>query len=268
MFNLQFLEFFNTYDFKLPFLGVLFLFVYSLMLIFTLEKASRHGVSRKDIFNLVTIVAISGIVGGRIVYLYASSQLGMNWLSILDLREIFYKGNLNIVGGYLGGVIFGSFYLQGFDALRKSGMSWLKFFDTFLPIVPIGMIFGYLGLFFVTINKGAVSEITYPWVVMNGGNDVHPLALYISFGYLILLIIISILYNKLYNLKKSGYLTLTFIIGVSFIHFITDFWQTTDLKYGLPRIMGLTITQIVALLVLLIISSTLVFLRNKFLNNQ
>jgi phosphatidylglycerol---prolipoprotein diacylglyceryl transferase len=268
MFNLQFLDFLNTYDFKLPYLGALFIFVYSLMLIFTLEKASRHGFPKKDIFNLVTIVAISGIIGARISYLYTFSQLNINLMNIVDLRDIFYKGNLSIIGGYLVALIIGCFYLKGFDVLRRAGMSWLKFFDTFLPIVPIGMIFGYLGLFFVTVNKGAISEITYPWVVMSGGNYVHPWALYISFGYLILLIIISILYNKFYNLNKSGYLTLTFVTGVNIIHFIADFWQTTDLKYGLPRIMGLTITQIVALLILLIISSTLVFLRNKSLNNQ
>lgn len=268
MFNLQFLDFLNTYDFNLPFLGGLFLFVYSLMLIFTLEKASRHGVSRKDIFNLVGIVTIGGIIGARMSYLYAFPQSDINWMSALDLREIFYKGNLNIIGGYLGGFIIGAFYLKGFDSLKRSGMSWLKFFDTFLPILPIGMIFGYLGLFFVTVNKGAISEVTYPWVVMSGENYVHPWALYISMGYLILLIIISVFYNKIYNLNKPGYLTVIFVVGASLIHFIADFWQTIDLTYGLPRIIGLTITQILSLLILLIISLTLLFIRNKSLNNQ
>jgi prolipoprotein diacylglyceryltransferase len=160
--------------------------------------------------------------------------------------------------------VSGWFYLQGFDAIKRSGMSWLRFCDTFLPIVSIGMIFGYIGTFFVTVNKGSVATMPYPWLIMVGDDYVHPWALYIALGYLILFVLTSILYHQYYIFRKPGYLTGFFLIGISLIHFITDFWQVKDLQYELSNINGFTLTQVVSLLIILIASLGLIFIKTKF----
>jgi prolipoprotein diacylglyceryltransferase len=262
MLNFQFLEFLSEYSFELPIWGISFLFAYSLVLILSLEKATRKGVPTKDIFNLGSIIAISSIIGARMVYL-AILQTDLDWENVFSWGEIFYEGKLSIVGGYLGALVSGWFYLQGFDAIKRSGMSWLRFCDTFLPIVSIGMIFGYIGTFFVTVNKGLVTTMSYPWLIMLGDDYVHPWALYVALGYLILFITISILYSKSYVFRKPGYLTGCFLIGISLIHFITDFWQVQDLQYGTAKINGLTLTQGVSLLIILIASLGLIFIKTK-----
>ena len=262
MLNFQFLEFLSEYNFNLPIWGISFLFAYSLVLILSLEKATRKGVPTKDIFNLVNIVAISSIIGARMVYL-AILQTDLDWENVFSWGEIFYEGKLSIVGGYLGSLVSGWFYLQGFDAIKRSGMSWLRFCDTFLPIVSIGMIFGYIGTFFVTVNKGSVATMPYPWLIMVGDDYVHPWALYIALGYLILFVLTSILYHQYYIFRKPGYLTGFFLIGISLIHFITDFWQVKDLQYELSNINGFTLTQVVSLLIILIASLGLIFINTK-----
>lgn len=267
MLNLQSLEFLSEYNLNLPIWGISFLFAYILVLIFALEKATRKGVSRKDIFNLVNIVSICGIVGARVIYLVVF-QTNLDWASVFSFSDIFYDGKLSVVGGYLAGFLSGWFYLQGFDVVRRSGMSWLRFFDAFLPIALIGMIFAYIGIFFITVNKGAISSVEYPWSIMFNDNYVHPWALYIALGYLLLFSIISILYDRFDEFRKPGYLTYCCLIGISLIHFITDFWQTTDLKYGLPRISGLTITQLMSLATILIITVGLIFVRTKNLSKE
>lgn len=263
MLNLQFLEFLSEYNLNLPIWGISLLFAYSLVLILSLEKATRKGVPTKDIFNLGSIVAISGMLGARMLYL-ATVQIDLEWGNILSWDEIFYDGKLNIIGGYLGGLVGGWFYLQGFDAIKRSGMSWLRFFDTFLPIIPIGTIFGYIGILFITINKGAISTTEYPWLLLVGDTYVHPWALYIAFlGYIILFIIMVFLYHKLYKFKRSGYITASFVLGVSLIHFITDFWQTTDPQYSILRINGLTITQLIAIFIIILTIIGLLLIRYK-----
>lgn len=267
MLNLQFLEFLSEYNLNLPIWGVSFLFSYILVLILSLEKATRKGFPTDDMFNLVNIVAISGVLGARMLYL-ATVQVDLDWVNILSWGEIFYDGKLNIIGGYLGGLVGGWFYLQGFDAIKRSDMSWLRFFDTFLHIIPIGMIFGYIGILFITINKGVIATNEYVWLLLVGDNYIHPWALYIALGYIILFVIISLLYNKLYDFRKSGYLTAFFILGVSLIHFITDFWQTTDPQYGILRINGFTITQLIAIFIIIITIISLLLIRYKSSQSQ
>ena len=263
MLNLEsfgFLEVLNNLN--LPIWLVSFIFSYSLTLILSLEKATRKGIPTKDIFNLVSIVAISSIIGARMMHL-AIIQTDINWVNVLSWGEIFYDGKLNIMGGYLGGFIAACFYLQGFDAIKRSGMSWLRFFDTFLPVLSIGMTFGYIGMFFVNINNGIITSTQYPWLVMMGDSYVHPWALYVAVGYLLLLSIQSIVYNMSYRFRKSGYMTVLFVLGVSSIHFITDFWKNTDTQEGMSIISGLTITQVFSLGIFLITLIGLIMIKIK-----
>lgn len=245
--NLEPFRFLDTLNnLTLPIWLIFLIFSYSIVLILSLEKATRKGIPTKDIFNLVSIVAISSVIGARIMYLVII-QTNINWVNIFSWGEIFYDGKLNIVGGYLGGFLSSLVYLQGFDAIKRSGMSWLRFFDTFLPILSIGMIFGYIGMFFVNINNGIIASTQYPWLVITGEAYVHPWALYVAVGYLLLLIIQAMLYNMSYRFRKSGYMTVLFVLGVSSIHFITDFWKNIDTKEGISIISGLTITQVFSL---------------------
>ncbi|MGA1046483.1 MAG: prolipoprotein diacylglyceryl transferase family protein [Minisyncoccia bacterium] len=259
---LEFLEYLGGYTSNIPIWGISLVLSYLLVLIFSLEKAVRKGIPREDIFNVVSISFIFGLISARIMYLYIMQE-NLDFLNIFNWKAIFYQGELSVVGGYLGGLLSGWMYLQGFNAMYRFKISWLRFFDTFLPIIVIGMIFGYLGIFSITFNKGALSTAEYPWLIMSGDNYVHPWALYVTIGYLILFIIISRLYNKLYSTTISGYITTYFVIGVSLIHFITDFWRTTNLQYSGSRINGLTISQLIFLFIIFITILVSLFIKTK-----
>jgi phosphatidylglycerol:prolipoprotein diacylglycerol transferase len=258
----ELIDLFYQYQSNVPIWGFAAVFSFCLILVLSLEKAKRKGVLGDDIFGLVSVTALGGLLGARIGYLYVY-QANIDFVSTLSWGEVFYKGHLNIVGGYLGAVITGWFYLQGFAVLQRSKMTWLRFFDTFLYIIPLGLAFGYIGVFLVSISKGAITNQAYPWVFPMNGYYIHPWGLYIAAGYLFLFMILFILNQRLYEFRRPGYLTSVFVLGIASIHFLADFWQNTDFLYGDPRIIGLTITQWVSLIVIFITGLTLLFRRAR-----
>jgi phosphatidylglycerol:prolipoprotein diacylglycerol transferase len=258
----ELIDLFYQYQSNVPIWGFAAVFSFCLILVLSLEKAKRKGVLGDDIFGLVSVTALGGLLGARIGYLYVY-QANIDFVSTLSWGEVFYKGHLNIVGGYLGAVITGWFYLQGFAVLQRSKMTWLRFFDTFLYIIPLGLAFGYIGVFLVSISKGAITNQAYPWVFPMNGYYIHPWGLYIAAGYLFLFMILFILNQRLYEFRRPGYLTSVLVLGIASIHFLADFWQNTDFLYGDPRIIGLTITQWVSLIVIFITGLTLLFRRAR-----
>lgn len=263
MLNLQFL---GNYQFNFPIWGASVLFAYTLVLILSLERATRKGISTSDIFTLANMTILGSIIGGRILYLYTQQSL-IDWQTVFSWGEVFYAGNLNIIGGYLGGIIVAILYIQSFSIIHRAKMSWLRFSDTFLYIIPIGMVFGYIGIFFNSIEKGALSDISYPWLIQIGDSLVHPWALYVAFGYLILFIILSLFNKQFYQFRRPGYLTVFFILGISLIHFITDFWHIHNLDTDILRLGGLSITQIITAGIA-ILTSIIVLLKINIINNQ
>ena len=244
------------------FWGLFFLGGFLLVLILSIEKATRKGVNKDDIFMFVTISALSGLLGARIFYLLLN-QIPVDLETALSWGEVFYAANVHIIGGYLGAVIAGWLYLQGFSVIQRSRMSWLRFLDSFLYIVPLGMMIGYLGVFITNPSTGIESSIIYPWTIFIGNTTIHPWALYVSSAYLLLFMILVILHNKMYDFRRPGYLTSFFVIGVSAIHFITDFWYKPDSLYESTQTFGLTMTQWFSLGVLCIAGLTILFMREK-----
>lgn len=244
------------------FWGLFFLAGYLLVLILSIEKATRKGVDKDDIFMFVTVSALSGLLGARIFYLLLN-QIPVDLETALSWGEVFYEENVNIIGGYLGAVIAGWLYLQAFSVIQRSRMSWLRFLDSFLYIVPLGMMIGYLGVFITNPSTGIVSNIIYPWTVFIGDISIHPWALYVSSSYLLLFMILVILHTKLYDFRRPGYLTSVFTLGVASIHFITDFWYKSDSAYESMQTFGITMTQWFSLGVICIAGLIILFMREK-----
>lgn len=264
MFDTEILALLSQYDFNnsLPLWGISAAVTYFFTLILSLEKGARKGISIEYSFNLVAASAIGALLGGRIVYLLIYKQ-AIDWTSILNWNEIFYKGNLSIVGGYLGGLALAWFYLRGFDVVSKSKKTWITFFDSFLSVVPLGLTFGYVGVFFSDINKGLESNSSYPCLFYFNNTRVHPWGVYLAVGYLILFMILYVLNRRMYGFRRPGYITSVFVIGASINHFIGDFWQTFNYQYGLPRILGLTVTQWFACIVFLSAVITVLLFKSK-----
>ncbi|MEY3471078.1 MAG: prolipoprotein diacylglyceryltransferase [Candidatus Parcubacteria bacterium] len=262
MIDLNLFDLVSQYNTNFPAWGVAFLFSYCLILILSLEKGARKGIILEDVFNLVLVATIGALLGGRVSYLLIYQQ-NVDWPTILSWGEIFYKGNMNIVGGYLGGIVAAWFYLKAFDVVERAEMSWLRFFDSFLYIIPLGLSFGYIGVFFSNIYKGSQALADYPWLLPFNDSYIHPWGLYLSIGYLIIFVLLYVLNQRIYNFRRPGYITTVFLILVSSMHFIVDFWQTSNIQYGLPRVIGLTITQWFSLSILFVTGLVALFLRAR-----
>lgn len=263
MFDFEWLNFIIQYDLNnLPIWGIAAVITYFFILILSLEKGVNKGIPIDYSFHLVTFSTIGSLLGGRFVYLLIYQQ-NIDWASILNWNDIFYKGNLNIVGGYLGGLLLSWFYLRGFDVVSSTKKSWLIFFDSFLEVIPIGLTFGYIGVFLSNINKGLESSADYPWLVFFNGKQIHPWGLYLAFGYLILFTILYTLNSRTYSFRRPGYITSFFVVGASIIHFVVDFWQSPSYQYGLPRIAGLTTTQWFASITICVAIIVVLLFRSK-----
>lgn len=260
------LQNFGIPQFTLPIWGVSVIFAYTLVLVLSLERATRKGIPTSDIFKLANMTILGGIIGGRILYLFTQQSI-IDLQTIFSWGEVFYAGNLNVMGGYLGGFIIAVIYIQSFAIIYRAKMSWLRFFDNFLYIIPIGMMFGYIGIFFSSVEKGAVSDIAYPWLIQFGDNMVHPWALYVAFGYLILFVLLSLFNNIFYQFRRPGYLTVAFILGISIIHFITDFWHIYNLEIDILKFGDLSITQVITIIMALV-TSIIALLRINFSKSQ
>lgn len=264
MFDFDLFNLLSQYDFdnNLPVWGIAAGITYFFTLILALEKGARKGISIEYSFNLVAVSATGALLGGRIAYLLIYQQ-PLEITSLLNWNEILYKGNLNIVGGYVGGLVSAWFYLRGFDIVAKSEKSWVTFFDSFLSVIPLGLAFGYVGVFLSNINKGLESSSSYPWLFSFNAKQIHPWALYLAVGYLILFMVLYILNGLMYSFRRPGYITSVFVIGVSIIHFFVDFWQTYNPQYGLPRMFGLTITQWFSTITILLAILAILLFRSK-----
>ena len=263
MFDMLPLEIINFPDSSVPWFAIFTGMALFLVLALSLEQAKRKGHSTDDVFGLIASGFIGGILGARLAYLVWTDPVSLDWQTTFSWQQVMYEAEVHIVGGYLGAMIAGWFYLEGFSVIKRAKVTWLRFLDSYLYILPLGMAFGYIGVFLSRYMSGLETTANYPWLILNptGDSYLHPWALYISFGYLFLFMVFYLLRQKSYRFRASGYLTSAFIIGASLIHFVADFWYTTNLEYGLGRVLQLTITQWISLAVVIITGMAILFIR-------
>jgi len=201
------------------------------------REAKRKNISPEKIYSLVTYIIIGAIIGSRIAYLL------FNPASFSDIFK-FWEGGLSFHGGFIGGILFGFFYV------RKNKLNFYEILDTCAPSIPLAQAIGRIGCFLRGCCYGI--ETALPWGIQYMGQIRHPTQLYSSLALLIIFIFLS---KQKYKKNFNGALFLTYIIIYSVFRFFIEFIRAE------PRILfSLTGAQITSI----ILSAISLFLFLKF----
>ena len=192
------------------------------------KEAKRKNISPEKIYSLVTYIIIGAIIGSRVGYLLFNLN---NLTTFLDIFK-FWEGGLSFHGGFVGGVLFGFFYI------KKNNLNFWNIADICAPSIPLAQAIGRIGCFLRGCCYGI--ETALPWGINYLGEIRHPTQLYSSLALLIIFIFLS---KQKYKKSFNGALFLTYIMIYSTFRFLIEFIRTE------PRILlGLTGAQIVSII--------------------
>jgi len=214
---------------------------------FIIRAGAKHrGVplTKDDVSDLVFMVALGIILGGRVGYVlfYNFSDYLAHPLKVFAVWE----GGMSFHGGLLGAILGGALFV------RKKKLNFLQMLDIGFMTAPIGLGLGRIGNFINGELYGRVT--TVPWGIIfpdprAGGVPRHPSQLYEAFleG--------PVMYLFLWGISRlkppAGTVFWSFIGFYGLFRFIVEFFREPD--YQLGFIVGsLSMGQLLSLPMLLV----------------
>lgn len=176
-------------------------------------------VSESMFINILLVGVITGIVGGRLMYILFETPKPQNLIEFFDV----WQGGLSILGTIIAIILFMPWYLH------RHKIPVLRFFD--LITIHAGLLQGIsrLGCYFAGCCFGApttMSWATYyscPDSIAPVGIPLHPTQLYSA---ALLFIIFLFMYGIAQRFfKKPGQCTALYLALVSMARFVVDFWR-------------------------------------------
>lgn len=181
--------------------------------------AKQRGDDSKIVWDMLTWVAIAGMVGGRLghVLFYDPGYYAMHLVEILEI----WKGGLSIYGGFIVASITGILYL------RHRKVDVFRYTDIVAFGMPFGMWIGRIGCFLIHDHPGTATHfllgVQYPDGVVR-----HDLGLYESINAFILAMIFLWLLRKQ---RPVGMYLAAFSVWYGATRFGLDFLRTVDVRY-------------------------------------
>ncbi len=181
--------------------------------------AKQRGDDASIIWDMLTWVAIAGMVGGRLghVLFYDPGYYGAHLAEIFEI----WKGGLSIYGGFILASITGIFYLR----YRKVDL--LRYADIVAFGMPFGMWIGRIGCFLIHDHPGTATHfllgVQYPDGVIR-----HDLGLYESINAFVLAMLFLWLSRRQ---RPIGMYLAVFSIWYGATRFGMDFLRVVDIRY-------------------------------------
>ena len=242
-------------SFYLPTYGVLVALGFLAGLWITVKLAKRMGLNAETITNLAVYVALSGMLGAKILMIL------FDWRDYMaDPGRILSFETLQAAGVYQGGLILA--LLTAVFYARRQGLPFLLTADVFAPGVALGHAIGRVGCLAAGCCWGIHTEL--PWGItfhnpaaraLTGVPlevKLHPSQIYESLTELLLF---AFLYWRFSKAAGSGQVVGLFLLLSSTARFGIEFTRFHEqaLPFGLP----LSITQWIAI-VLAVVGAGLV----------
>ncbi len=184
------------------------------------RRAARFGIPQGIAVDLIFLLFVAGIAGGRMLYV---------WQNIEDYRHSLWKGFLIQEGGlvWYGGFIFA--VAAGLVYVYWRRQSVLKLLDFFAPLVPLAHGIGRIGCFLNGCCYGR--ETNGPWGVIFYGDTVkrHPAQLYEA---LFLFALSALLFYLSSAKKREGELFIFYLLFYSAFRFFIEFWRGDQIVFG------------------------------------
>ncbi|MFH1823151.1 MAG: prolipoprotein diacylglyceryl transferase [archaeon] len=221
-------EFFTLYTW-----GAVFIVAFLVISFLFFREAKKEKVNEKHIWNILLLVLIGAIIGGRLFFIFEHFSY-----FIINPLEVFAFGNggETSYGGFILSFLFVWIYLR-----KKKDLSFGKFVNMVAPYLPLGIAIGRIGCFLNWCCYGKASSL--PWAVAVNGVAVHPTQIYLLIGNLLIFFILMDLKKKEF-FKKPGNLFLMLLVLYSVVRFSVDFFRVYDLYF-----LGLALSQWILVLV-------------------
>jgi len=184
--------------------------------------AKQDGLDQQRILDLCFYIAISALVGGRLLYIIVEYRYFLaNPVEVLK----FWKGGLVFYGGLIGAVAMAWFYMV------KHQLPIWRVADVLAPCIAIGQAVGRWGCFFAGCCYGAPTDV--PWAITFTDPKslaplniaLHPTQIYLSLN---ALIIFGILVWLRKHKKFEGQVFWMYGILYSIGRFIIEFYRNDD----------------------------------------
>jgi len=212
-----------------------------------IRDAKKQGIKQEVVESLIFQILIGVIIGARLFYVAFYWPANMPF-TFWDLFTV-WKGGMAFFGGFIGALIAGYWYI------KRHKLEFWKYADLLtLPLIA-GHILGRVGDYLTGGHPGLVTDL--PWAIYLDGAMRHPVVLYEIIG---LVIIGAIIYQLRKLGKYSGFLFLAYVQLYAVQRIILDFFriESTD-----PRFLGLTPTQHLVILLLIVATILMLKLRKK-----
>jgi phosphatidylglycerol:prolipoprotein diacylglycerol transferase len=186
---------------------------------FTNLNARFYDIKSDDISDLFFVILISGILGGRLLYVFINFEDFK--VSPLDIFKL-WNGGLVFFGGFITAVA------ASLITLKIKKLPFLKTADTISPGVALGHGIGRLGCFFAGCCYGRQCDL--PIAVRFSNPDslaplhvpLHPTQLYMVFANVLLFFILIFLQRRK---RFNGMIFLSYIILYSVFRFVIEFFR-------------------------------------------
>jgi len=239
--------------FKLHTYGLTMFLAFAIGIIIAAKRGKKRGIADNVILDISTATIISGILGGRILYIITHlEEFRGHWLDMIS--PIQSDGTIGIAGlVLLGGVILAIATII-FIAWLKS-VPILKLLDVLAPSLALGIAIGRIGCFFNGCCFGLPTDL--PWGVVfpegclaysvMGETRLHPTQLYAVLYNLFLFVLLLLSEKRFY--RFDGFTTFLFFFVYGFFRFLNETlrWQEESMRLIVWKNGFLTISQVVSL---------------------
>lgn len=191
-----------------------------------LRKGKRKGYNEDNLTNLMIFAVISGILGGKLLFII------VNIKSIIEDPTILYDFGQGFV--VYGAILLGA--LSVYIYSRKKDWNFLSVTDCIVPGLALAQGFGRIGCFLAGCCYGKPTDlfvgVTFPVdSLAQSGVCLHPTQIYSSvFDFLLGAFLVMYSRNKSLN---NGKVTSAYVIAYSIGRFIVEFLRADDRgQYG------------------------------------
>ncbi len=182
---------------------------------------NKENLSEESLVLLIQYIFIGAIIGARLgqVLFYNFSYFAQHPLEIFQV----WKGGLASHGGVIGGLTAIYLFHRGHP---EFSLSWL--FDRVALIIYLPASLIRLGNLFNSELVGKATDVSWAFIFEQVDTiPRHPVVLYESISYALLLIIVIIVYRRLGNSRPWLY-TSFFFIGTFTVRFFLEFMKEPE----------------------------------------
>lgn len=203
--------------------GILFFY-------FLKRRQKEMGLRRKeDFWLLLNVVAISGFVGARLVFLFLEEPLGSPrfWHELVAVNSGFS------IFGFVLGILFGVFCYG-----RILKLDVVRLLDYVFLLIPLWQLCGRMGCFMTGCCYGRPIQHHLPWAVTFTnpaaaiprnllGVPLHPAQLYevLGDGFILLFLYAVILRGIRRGRHPAGLVCVSYLVGYGILRFILEWFR-------------------------------------------